>query len=173
MGYFNQEHPNGIDGHQVNLVLLNDASDVTTAVNVANQLVADKSAAIVTLTTNPAAALQQLAVFKKAKMPVIANLEFPALASAAKQARQYPYLFSPNPSSSRPGWPRKPGSRRRVHQRRHAERRHPLRHVVRQPHLQRDPVLQGEGDHGDVTPGAVDDSAAITQLKARGPSCWW
>ena len=45
----------------------------------------------------PAAAGQQLAVFTKAKMPVVANLELPnTLTSDSKP--KYPYLFSPNPS---------------------------------------------------------------------------
>ena len=169
MQYFNQEHPNGIDGHKVNLVLLNDASDVTTAVNVANQLVADKSAAIVTLTTNPAAALQQLAVFNKAKVPVIANLEFPALASAAQQAKQYPYLFSPNPSLQQTGvaalaWIKKKGY---------------TNVGVLNDGIPYDTLFANLISNGlksskvkvttvNVSPGAVDDSAAITQLKGSG-----
>src|SRR6476659_1666297 len=47
---FNEIHPGGIDGHKVQISVKDDGSDVTTAVNVANQFVSDKVAAMVTLT---------------------------------------------------------------------------------------------------------------------------
>ena len=96
-------HPNGIDGHQVKLDIENDASDVTHAVQVANQMVTNKDAAVITASYNPAAAGQQLAVWTKAKMPVVANLELTNTLTPAQLATQYPYLFSPNPSLQQTG----------------------------------------------------------------------
>jgi branched-chain amino acid transport system substrate-binding protein len=69
---FNLAHPNGIDGHPVKIEVLDDGSDVTKAVNVANQFVSEKVAAMITLTYNPAATPQQIAIFNKNKIPMFA-----------------------------------------------------------------------------------------------------
>src|SRR5437016_6035696 len=47
---FNAAHPDGIDGHPISIEILDDASDVTKAVNVANQFVSEKVTAILTAT---------------------------------------------------------------------------------------------------------------------------
>ena len=52
---FNASHPNGIDGHKVIIKIQNDASDVTGAVQAANQMVADKAAGVVHLMVSPIA----------------------------------------------------------------------------------------------------------------------
>ena len=71
---FNALHPDGIDGHPVQYEVLDDASDVTKAVSVANQFVSDKLAGVITATYNPAGHVQQLAIWNKAKLPIIANV---------------------------------------------------------------------------------------------------
>lgn len=86
---FNAAFPNGIDGHPVQIKILDDASDVTKAVSVANQLVADHAAAVLTISYNPEAANQQLAVFNKAKVPVISTLS----GSQYTNASAWPYDF--------------------------------------------------------------------------------
>jgi ABC-type branched-subunit amino acid transport system substrate-binding protein len=169
MAYFNQEHPNGIDGHKVNLILLNDASSVTTAVSVANQLVADKVAAVVTLTTDPAAAFQQLVVFAKAKVPVIANLELTTQASNATLAKEYPYLFSPNPSLAQTGvaalnWIKSKGFKN-VGILNDGIPYDTLFANLISTGLKKDKI---KTTTVNISPGAVDDAAAITQLKSSG-----
>lgn len=96
---FNATHPNGIDGHRVIIKLQNDASDVTGAVQAANQMVADKAAGVVTVSQSPAAQSQQLAVLTKAKMPVVSTLTGSQYADTSK----YPYAFSPGGSVEQEG----------------------------------------------------------------------
>jgi branched-chain amino acid transport system substrate-binding protein len=86
---FNAANPNGIDGHPVQIKILDDASDVTKGVAVAQQLSADHVAAILTVSYNPEAADQQLAVFNKNKIPVLSTLSGSQFADTAK----WPYDF--------------------------------------------------------------------------------
>ncbi len=92
---FNLSHPNGIDGHPVEIEVLDDGSDVTKAVNVANQFVSEKVAAMITLTYNPAATLQQIAIFNKAKIPMFAVRGDKDLTDTSK----WPYYFGIGPSN--------------------------------------------------------------------------
>ncbi|MDQ1359626.1 MAG: branched-chain amino acid transport system substrate-binding protein, partial [Acidimicrobiaceae bacterium] len=167
---FNLMHPNGIDGHPVKLEILNDASDVTHAVQVANQMVSDKDAAVITASYNPAAAGQQLAVWTKAKMPVLANLELTNSFTPAQLAKQYPYLFSPNPSLQQTGvaavsWIKQKG----------------FKNVgILNDGIPYDTVFANQIGAGvkaikgatvttvDISPGSVDNSAAIAKLKGAG-----
>jgi ABC-type branched-subunit amino acid transport system substrate-binding protein len=168
---FNMMHPNGIDGHQVKLDIENDASDVTSAVQVANQMVTNKDAAVITASYNPAAAGQQLAVWTKAKMPVVANLELTNTLTPAQLAKQYPYLFSPNPSLQQTGvaaiaWIKKKG----------------FKNVgILNDGIPYDTVFANQIGAGvkkavknakvttvNITPNSVDNSAAITKLKGSG-----
>ena len=86
---FDAAHPDGIDGHRVEIKILDDGGDVTKAVRVAEDLSADHVAAVVTVTYNPAAADQQLAVFNKNRIPVIATLPGPQYADTSA----WPYDF--------------------------------------------------------------------------------
>ena len=86
---FNAAHPDGIDGHPVQLDILDDASDVTKAVAVANQFVSDKDAAVITASYNPAAVPQQLAVLNKAKVPALIQVGQDMYNDPSK----WPYLF--------------------------------------------------------------------------------
>jgi branched-chain amino acid transport system substrate-binding protein len=87
---FNALHPDGIDGHPVQIVVYDDGSDVTKGVNAANQMVSDKLAAVITVSTSPATTDQEMAVFNKAKMPVIAY----ASGDTYNDAKAWPYFFS-------------------------------------------------------------------------------
>jgi ABC-type branched-subunit amino acid transport system substrate-binding protein len=168
---FDLMHPNGIDGHQVKLDIENDASDVTHAVEVANQMVTNKDAAVITASYNPAAAGQQLAVWTKAKMPVVANLELTNTLTPAQLATQYPYLFSPNPSLQQTGvaavnWIKQKG----------------FKNVgILNDGIPYDTVFANQIATGvqngvknskvttvTITPNSVDNSAAITKLKGAG-----
>lgn len=171
LAYFNQEHPNGIDGHPVKIELLDDASDVTKAVQVANQIVSDKDAAVITASYNPAATQQQLAVWAKAKMPVVANLSLPP-GSVAKLSGEYPYDFSPNPAgvqyaTNAGKWIDSHGYTKVAM----------LSDGIPVDTESQNQIIQGiqSGKHPakivskvTITAGAVDDSAAITKLKASG-----
>jgi ABC-type branched-subunit amino acid transport system substrate-binding protein len=92
---FNKNYPNGILGHHVKFEILDDASDVTKAVQVANQLVADKVTAVVTVSYNPAGANQQLAVLTKNKVPYLGSRPETEYADTSK----YPYIFNIGPST--------------------------------------------------------------------------
>jgi branched-chain amino acid transport system substrate-binding protein len=91
---FNALHPDGIDGHPVMYEVLDDASDVTKAVSVANQFVNDKLAAVITVSYNPAATSQQLAILNKAKVPVVSVMT----GSQYTDTTAWPYDFGTGPS---------------------------------------------------------------------------
>ncbi len=162
---FDAAHPNGIDGHQVKIDLRNDASDVTQAVQVANQLVADKDAAVITVSYNPAAAAQQLAVFTKAKMPVVADLT----GAQYSDAKTYPYLFSPNPSvqqstTSAAQWIGKMGFRK-VAMMNDGIPADVTDQTMITAAMKKDAPKAKVVATTTITAGSVDDSAAITKLK--------
>jgi len=87
---FNALHPTGIDGHPVTITVYDDGSDVTKGVNAANQMISDKIAAVITVSTSPATTDQEMAVFAKAKMPVVAY----ASGNTYTDAKAWPYFFS-------------------------------------------------------------------------------
>jgi ABC-type branched-subunit amino acid transport system substrate-binding protein len=86
---FNAAHPDGIDGHPIQIEVLDDASDVTKAVNVANQFVSEKVAAVITASYNPAAAPQQVAILSKAKIPEVIQAAQDDFTDVSK----WPYFF--------------------------------------------------------------------------------
>jgi branched-chain amino acid transport system substrate-binding protein len=86
---FNAAHPDGIDGHKVELVIKDDAGDTTKAVAVANQLVAEQVTAVITASYNPEASAQQLAIWMKSKIPVVTPVYVDDYADVTK----WPYLF--------------------------------------------------------------------------------
>jgi ABC-type branched-subunit amino acid transport system substrate-binding protein len=96
---FNAAHPDGIDGHPIQIEIVDDASDVTKAVNVANQFVSEKVAAVLTVSYNPAAAPQQIAIFNKAKIPVVAQ----QTADDYTDTSKWPYFFSLGASNKQVG----------------------------------------------------------------------
>ncbi|HWF23603.1 MAG TPA: ABC transporter substrate-binding protein [Acidimicrobiales bacterium] len=166
---FNAAHPNGIDGHKVIIKLQNDASDVTGAVQAANQMVADKAAGVVTVSQSPAAQSQQLAVLTKAKMPVVSTLTGSQYADTTK----YPYAFSPGGSVQQEGsvaakW---------------MSTRNVKRVAVLTDGLPQDTDAVNQIEAGmkqyapkakvvqsvTIPSGSVDDSAAIAKAKAADP----
>jgi ABC-type branched-subunit amino acid transport system substrate-binding protein len=166
---FNASHPNGIDGHHLIIKLQNDASDVTGAVQAANQMVADKAAGVVTVSQSPAAQSQQLAVLTKAKMPVVSTLTGSQYADTTK----YPYAFSPGGSVQQEGavagkWMATKGFKRvavltdglpqdtdAVNQIQAGMKRYaPKAKIVQSV---------------TIPSGSVDDSAAISKAKAANP----
>src|SRR4051794_7750097 len=96
---FNAAHPDGIDGHPIQIEVLDDASDVTKAVNVANQFVAEKVTAVITVSYNPAAAPQQLAIFNKNKIIAIGQ----QAADDYTDTSKWPYFFGLGASSKQAG----------------------------------------------------------------------
>jgi ABC-type branched-subunit amino acid transport system substrate-binding protein len=87
---FYKLHPDGILGHKIQIDVENDASDTTTAVSVANKIVANKDAAVMTLTYNYTAAPLQMAIFMKGKVPVLATQGLSTFGDVSK----YPYYFT-------------------------------------------------------------------------------
>jgi branched-chain amino acid transport system substrate-binding protein len=166
---FNAAHPHGIDGHKVIIKIQNDASDVTGAVQAANQMVADKAAGVVTVSQSPAAQSQQLAVLTKAKMPVVSTLTGSQYADTSK----YPYAFSPGGSVEQEGavaakWMASTNVKR-------------VAVLTDGLPQDTDAVNQIEAGMKQYAPkakvvqsvtipsGSVDDSAAITKAKAANP----
>lgn len=166
---FNATHPNGIDGHKVIIKLQNDASDVTGAVQAADQMVADKAAGVVTVSQSPAAQSQQLAVLTKAKVPVVSTLTGSQYADTTK----YPYAFSPGGSVEQEGavaakW---------------MASRNVKRVAVLTDGLPQDTDAVNQIEAGmkqyapkakvvqsvTIPSGSVDDSAAIAKAKAASP----
>ena len=166
---FNALHPDGIDGHPVQYEVLDDASDVTKAVSVVNQFVADKLAGVITVSYNPAATEQQLAILNKAKMPVIANLE----GSKYVDTGAWPYDFGVNASIPQEG---------------QVAAQYIASHNFKKVAVITDGI-QGAVEQLNaildamktaapqaqvvktvtITPGSTDDSTAIAQLKGSNP----
>jgi branched-chain amino acid transport system substrate-binding protein len=168
--FFNQLHPDGIDGHPIQIDVLDDGSDVTKAVSVANQMVANKEAAVVTVTYNPLGAPQQDAIYNKAKIPVLSGQADNQYTDTTK----WPYMFNISATSLQEGqkaaeWIGK-----------HAE--------FKKIGVLSDGTATDEEIVGDVLnplktaapsaqvvktvsipPGAVDVSTALAQLKAASP----
>jgi ABC-type branched-subunit amino acid transport system substrate-binding protein len=166
---FNALHPDGIDGHPVQYEVLDDASDVTKAVSVANQFVADKLAGVITATYNPAGHVQQLAIWNKAKLPIIANV----LGAQFADTAAWPYAFGVNASIAQYGM---------------AAAQYINSHAFKKVAVITDGI-QGVTEQLNaildamktvapqaqvvksvtISPGSTDDSTAIAQLKASNP----
>jgi ABC-type branched-subunit amino acid transport system substrate-binding protein len=166
---FDATHPNGIDGHKVIIKIQNDASDVTGAVQAADQMVADKAAGVVTVSQSPAAQSQQLAVLTKAKVPVVSTLTGSQYADTSK----YPYAFSPGGSVEQEGavaakWMATTNVKRVA----------VLTDGLPQDTDAVNQILAGMKRYAPnakvvqsvtIPSGSVDDSAAITKAKAANP----
>jgi len=90
---FNAQFPNGIDGHPVQITVLDDQTTATGAVQVANQLI-DKKVAAVVSTSFAAGVDQQFTAFNAAKVPVIGYL----LSDKYADPAAFPYAFSVAPT---------------------------------------------------------------------------
>lgn len=166
---FDATHPNGIDGHKLELKLVDDQSTVTGAVGAANELVAAHVAGIVTLTTNPEAVSDQVAVFTKNKVPIVSTLT----GSQYENTKAYPYAFSPAASVQQEGvaaakWLANEGFTKVAY----------MTDGLPQDVDALDQIL-GAMKIDDkkakivanvtIPPESVDDSAAITKLKSANP----
>lgn len=170
---FQKMHPNGIAGHQLKLDLVNDQSTVSGAVSAANQLVSDQVAAVITLTTNPESEQQQLDVLAKAKLPVISNLLSLPNGSVKELSAKFPYDFSPNPA----------GVQYETNAGQWVQKKNYKRVAFLNDGIFGDTQAQTNIEAGmkqakgkakvvgtvTISPGAVDDSAAIAKLKAMNP----
>jgi ABC-type branched-subunit amino acid transport system substrate-binding protein len=166
---FNAAHPNGIDGHQVKIQTLNDGSDVTQAVQVANQFVANKDAAVITVSYNPSAVAQQLAVYTKNKMPVVGVVSGFQYANT----KTYPYLFSPLASEQQSTqasaqWIGKKGFKRVAMLNDGVPIDQDVQNAIITNMKKSAPNAKVVAS-ATITPGSVDDAAAITKLKAANP----
>lgn len=170
---FNKLHPNGIDGHQVKLDIVNDESTVTGAVQAANQLVSDNNAAVISLTFNPPSEEQQISVMQKAKMPVLGDILALPNGSVASLSKQFPYVFGTVPAQVQ--YETNAGT---WIQKKHYHRVAFLSDGVPVDSQAAQFITQGMGKAKGpakvvgtvtITPGSVDDSAAIIKLKDLHP----
>src|SRR4051794_27600717 len=167
---FNAAHPDGIDGHPIQIEILDDASDVTKAVNVANQFVSEKVTAVLTATYNPAAAPQQLAIFGKNKIPALVQ----AVSDDYTDTSKWPYFFGMGSSD------KQAGEAAAKYIGKHSE----VKKISilsdgspSQVEIQNDMMTALKtsapsvtvAKTATITPGAVDVSTAIAQLKDSNP----
>ena len=168
--YFDQENPNGVDGHQFTLDFQNDQGTVNGAAAAANQLVADHVSAVITATYNPEAIGVQMAIFAKAKIPVIGvETELPQYTNA----KAYPYFFSTGPSD-----PEEAAATEKFIAKKGYTRIATLSTGIPSDQTALDEIVADTKKSDPkakvvksvtIPPGSVDDAAAITELKAANP----
>ena len=165
--YFNQFHPTGVDGHPVQIVVYDDGSDVTKGVAAANQIVQDKVAAVVTVSTSPATTDQEMAVFAKNKIPIIA---YPS-GDKYTDATNYPYVFGVTANNKQyqqaaADWVGKQSDIKKIAVL--TDGSGPLTEVLNdfEGSLKTSAPQAQIVKTVTITPGAVDVSTAIAQLKA-------
>jgi branched-chain amino acid transport system substrate-binding protein len=90
LAIFNQENPNGIDGHPIELKIVDSGSNPTTAVNAARQLIADKVTAVFGTSFDPPSTAQQTEILNNAKVIQLGQLSTDEFLNPAK----YPYVFT-------------------------------------------------------------------------------
>lgn len=167
---FDAEYPSGILGHQVTLKVINDQGTVPGAVAAANELVADHVTAIITATYNSEAVSDQLAIFSKAKLPVIGvETELPQYTNTAK----YPYFFSTGPDDAEEGaasalWFKNSGFTKIGVLSDGIPAEETAVSLIESETHKLDPKAKFVKTV-TITPDSVDDTAAITELKAANP----
>lgn len=169
---FDAMHPNGIDGHPLKVDLMNDQSDVTNAVQVANAFVAGRVAAVVGESFNPAAGPQQLAVWAKAKLPVISYIYGLPAGTVKQLSTRYPYFFSPTPATDQ--YVTNAGKWIEAH---HFTRVAFLNDGVEEDTIEQNQIIQGmHQERGKakvvaqvtIPPSTVNAAVAVDKLKASG-----
>jgi len=100
MPFFDKEYPNGIDGHKVVLDIQNDGGDSTTAVNVANEFVSQKIPVVIAPTSIPGAVDLQIPIWNKNKVPVISNYVNEGIYA---DGTKWPYVFTELNSDQKAG----------------------------------------------------------------------
>jgi ABC-type branched-subunit amino acid transport system substrate-binding protein len=166
---FDAAHPNGIDGHKLQIKVFNDQSTATGAVQAANAMVGSKVAGVVTVSPNATSQSQELAVLGKNKVPAVSAL----LGSQYANTKNYPYAFGVIGSVQQYGdvagrWIGKT----------HYKRIAVLTDGLAQDTDSVNQIISGMKPYAPqakvvasvtVPPGSVDDAAAITKLKAARP----
>ena len=168
--FFNQMHPDGIDGHPVSLDLENDAGDATTSVNVINQMISNKVAAVIHVSDIPADEALQMPLLSKAKIPTITFKGDDKYADVTK----YPYAFGVLASTAELGT----AAARWIAAHPQYKKIAVLTDSVPAQQETIDDILKplktlAPGDSVvktvSITPGAVDVSTPLAQLKASNP----
>jgi ABC-type branched-subunit amino acid transport system substrate-binding protein len=168
--YFNQMHPDGIDGHPLQLDLENDASDPTTSVNVINQMISNKEVAVMKVSDIPANAALQMSLLSKAKMPAITFQGDDTYADASK----YPYAFGTLGSTAELG----AAAAKWIAAHTEYKKLAVLTDSIPAQQQTLNDILNplktlAPGDSViktvSITPGAVDVSTPLAQLKAANP----
>lgn len=167
---FDAAYPNGIAGHKVQIVVVDDASDVTKAVNVANQFVQDKVAAVITLSYNPAAAPQQAAIFNKNKIPMIVSQGLTEYTDVTK----WPYMFGISSSLPQNGeqeakWVAKHTEVKKIAVLTDNTPNNQESQTQFETQLKKLAPAASVVKTAQITPGATDVSAAVATLKAENP----
>ena len=159
-----------VDGHKIVLNVIDDAGDITTAANVARQFVSDDVAAVLNASANPSAAQEQVPVWEKAHVPMLLN-NTPQ--DQFTDAKAYPYLFNvlssnDETASSMAQWiARKHLTRIGVMTDGTAASNQVISDMVK--HLKTAEPKAKIVHEVSVTPGAVDVSTQLTQLRADNP----
>jgi ABC-type branched-subunit amino acid transport system substrate-binding protein len=168
--YFNQLHPDGIDGHPLQLDLQNDAGDATLSVNVVNQMVSNKDAAVMKVSDITGYAALQMSLLSKAKMPVISFQGDDSFADVSK----YPYAFGTLASTAELGG----AAAKWIGDHPEYKKLAVLTDNIPAQQETLNDILNplktsAPGDSViktvSITPGAVDVSTALAQLRAANP----
>jgi ABC-type branched-subunit amino acid transport system substrate-binding protein len=96
---FQQESPTGIDGHPVKLDFQDDGSDPTKGVAAINQMLGDHVVAVITVSYSPEVAGQEYALLNKNKIPTLGVLS----GSQFADTKAWPYNFGLAPSVQQEG----------------------------------------------------------------------
>lgn len=166
---FQAESPTGIDGHPVKLDFRDDGGDPTKGVQAINQMVGDHVVAVITVSYSPEVAAQQYALLNKDKIPTFGTLT----GSQYADSKAWPYNFGLSPSVGQEG-------------------EAAAQYIAKKGYTKIATIADGLPQDVDalsqitnamktdapqakvvsavtVTPGSVDMSTAVAQLKANNP----
>jgi ABC-type branched-subunit amino acid transport system substrate-binding protein len=164
---FNKANPSGIDGHEVKFDFQDDGSSATTGAIVARKMASNGDAAAVAASYIPASNTVEFATWEKAHLPMMTN----NIATADySDASKWPYFFSVSPSVHDFGvkigtWLNKSGKKK-------------IGVLTDGAPNSTENVAAMQATLSDgakvvkavtVSPGAVDVSTQISQLKAANP----
>jgi ABC-type branched-subunit amino acid transport system substrate-binding protein len=159
-----------VDGHKIVLDFQNDGSDITTAVDVAQQFVSNHVAAVLNASSDSSAAEQQVPVWNKAHLPMLLN-NTPQ--DQYTNAKAYPYLFNVLPSNTETAlsmaqWIAAKHLTKIAVMTDGTSASNQVISDLKARLEKADPKAKVVGE-ATVTPGAVDVSTQLDQLKATNP----
>jgi ABC-type branched-subunit amino acid transport system substrate-binding protein len=99
LAYWKSIYPNGIDGHQIELDVRDDAGSPSQGVAATNQFVADHDAAVIHVSDNFEVQSLQMSALAKANMPVVSYANSDQYTNVAN----FPYVFSTSNSNAQAG----------------------------------------------------------------------